>query len=138
MDSFHYQFTVREKNLDSFGHMNNAEYLTFFEEARWEWAETVGSGFYDIHRLGVGFVVLEVHLQFRKEINLRDEISVSCGFEEFRGKIGTIKQIMSNQKGDDCCIAKFKVGFFDLKNRTLVSPTPEQIEGFGLQRFLKP
>jgi thioesterase-3 len=31
--------TVRGYHLDLFGHVNNARYLEFLEEARWDWFE---------------------------------------------------------------------------------------------------
>ena len=33
---FDYKFSVRGYELDSYGHVNNAVYLNYFEQARWE------------------------------------------------------------------------------------------------------
>ncbi len=37
-----YPVTIRETHIDSLGHVNNAVYLTLFEEARWEWITAGG------------------------------------------------------------------------------------------------
>ena len=33
---FTYPLLIKETYLDTFGHVNNATYLTLFEEARWD------------------------------------------------------------------------------------------------------
>ena len=44
MNVFTYPVTIKEVYLDTFGHMNNAMYLTLFEEARWEFITQRGFG----------------------------------------------------------------------------------------------
>ena len=66
----YYTFTVREKHIDSYGHVNNATYLQLFEEARWVMIEANGYGFKRIHELKIGPIILEIHIKFIKEILL--------------------------------------------------------------------
>src|SRR3990167_1207333 len=39
---FRMQVALRWSDLDAFNHVNNARYLTFVEQARIEWLETIG------------------------------------------------------------------------------------------------
>ena len=39
---FHHRLTVRFSDCDLLGHVNNAVYLTYFEECRLEWWRTFG------------------------------------------------------------------------------------------------
>ncbi len=39
-----YEVLILESYLDSFGHVNNAAYLTLFEEARWDFITKNGYG----------------------------------------------------------------------------------------------
>lgn len=71
---FQYPLIIRENHLDSFGHVNNAAYLQIMEEARWEIITAEGFGLKEIQKHGVGPVMLEVNLKFRKELLLRQKI----------------------------------------------------------------
>ena len=46
MDStiFSYPLIIKEMDLDTFGHVNNARYLTLFEDARWDLITKNGYG----------------------------------------------------------------------------------------------
>lgn len=41
-DVFRMPITLRWSDLDAFNHVNNARYLTYIEQARIEWLETIG------------------------------------------------------------------------------------------------
>lgn len=58
---FRYKKTIIESDLDFYGHVNNARYLSLFEEARWDFATNNGFGFEDIKVSDVGFVVLRAN-----------------------------------------------------------------------------
>ena len=42
-----YKILIREHHVDSYGHVNNATYLSLYEEARWEVITPEGFGFVD-------------------------------------------------------------------------------------------
>lgn len=58
-----YEVVIRESHLDTFGHVNNATYLTLFEEARWDIVRSRGFGLDDIKRTGLGPTLLEVNVK---------------------------------------------------------------------------
>lgn len=119
-----YPFIVKETYLDSFGHMNNAVYLTLFEEARWDLITKHGYGLKKIMETGYGPVILEIDLKFLKELRLREEIVIESINHSYDKKISKMTQKMI--RGDDiCCTAELTIGFFNLKERKLVMPTPE-------------
>lgn len=119
-----YSFLVKETYLDSFGHMNNAAYLTLFEEARWDLITKHGYGLKKIMETGFGPVILEIDLKFLKELRLREEIIIETTNHSREKKISKMTQKM--MRGNDvCCTAELTVGFFNLTERKLVAPTPE-------------
>ena len=126
-----YELLIRESHLDTFGHMNNATYLDLFEEARWELITNNGYGLKKIRETGLGPVILEINLEFKKEIRLRERIRIETECLDYTGKVSTIEQRMINEKGEVCCRAKFVFGLFDLKARKLVSPTPDWLKAVG-------
>ena len=54
-----YRTLVKERHLDSFGHVNNAQYLVLFEEARWDRSTSAGYGMHLVQRKGIGSVILQ-------------------------------------------------------------------------------
>lgn len=130
--TFSYPIKIRERHLDTFGHVNNATYLEIFEEARWEIINSRGYGIGMIKKSGLGPVILEINIKFLKEMKLHDQIFVKSEPQEYKGKVGTLKQWMENDKGDVCCEATFAIGLFDLSQRRLATPTKEWLNAIGL------
>ena len=126
-----YTVTILEKHLDTFKHVNNAVYLELFEEARWDWITKNNYGVDKIQQTGLGPVVLEISVSFRKELTLRKDILIESYFEGYKGKIAKVKQHMRDEQGSICCTADFTFGLFDLANRKLVGPTDEWLKALG-------
>jgi acyl-CoA thioester hydrolase len=126
------EIAIKERELDSFGHMNNASYMTLFEQARWDVITNRGYGLDRIHALKIGPIVLEASLKFKREIRNRETVKITTGVLKHAGKITTLRQVMFNSKGEEACIADFVVGLFDLKARKLIDYTPEWTKALGL------
>ena len=127
-----YDVLIREQHLDSYGHVNNATYLALFEEARWEIVTARGYGYEKVHQTMQGPVILEVNLKFLKELKLREKIVISLELVSYEGKISKVKQTMINPRGEIACELLAIVGFFDLKARKLILPTPEWLKALGI------
>lgn len=128
-----YKMLIRETHLDTYGHVNNAIYLTMFEEARWETITLRGYGFEKVHQSGHGPVVLEVNLKFLKELRLREEIMITTELVDYPGKIGHLKQQIVKADGTIACEALFTFGLFDMNARKMIEPTPEWKKAIGLE-----
>lgn len=129
---FEYQVLIRESHLDTFGHVNNAVYLQLFEEARWEIITSRGYGLDQVMKSRIGPTILEVRLQFKREIRNRELITIRSWVENATGKIMTLKQVMMKPDGEEACVAEFVVGLFDLNQRRLIEPTEEWKRAVGL------
>ncbi|MDB6097198.1 MAG: tesC [Francisellaceae bacterium] len=116
---FFYPLTIKETYLDSFGHMNNAVYLTLFEEARWEIMNSKSYGLSYIKETGLGPIILSFTVNFLKEIKARDEIIIEIQLISHTDKIAILKQLMKRED-EICCQAEFTCGLFDLKQRKLI------------------
>lgn len=128
-----YKLLIREFHLDTYGHVNNATYLTMYEEARWEVVTSRGYGFEKVHQSGQGPVILEVNLKFMKELRLREEITITTELVDYPGKIGRLKQQMIKADGTVASEAVFVFGLFDLKARKMIEPTSEWKLAVGLE-----
>ena len=127
-----YEVIIRESHLDSFGHVNNAAYLTLFEEARWDFITRNGYGLKKVQELQQGPVVLELGIKFRKEITLREKIKITLELLDYKGKISHFKQEMIKEDGAVATELTLTFGLFDLKTRRLIEPTPEWKKAIGL------
>lgn len=130
-ETFKYKVTIREVHIDSYGHVNNATYMSLYEEARWELITSHGYGFYKIHELKKGPVVLEVSLKFLREIRLRENITITCEIVDYKGKVGRMLQKMIKEDGTIASEAIFTFGLFDIEKRKLIDPTPEWRKAIG-------
>ena len=130
-EKFIYSFEVEKKHLDSFGHVNNAMYLTLFEDARWELITKNAYGLAKIHETKIGPTLLEIHIRFMKELLLGQIITIESQVTELKSKIGVMTQKMIRD-GEVCCQAEFTIGLFDLNQRKLVTLTSEWLKAIGV------
>ena len=126
-----YALTILEQHLDTFGHVNNAAYLTIFEQARWELITQRGYGLEKIRETGLGPVILELTLRFKRELTLRQNVVIKTEVPSYEGKVGVMKQVIEDEKGQVCADLELKFGLFDTTARKLVKPTPDWLRAMG-------
>ncbi len=75
MTVFRHRIKVRGSELDSFGHVNNAVYLSYLEDARWDFLEKTGllGQFSEKSQM---LAVVEVRIRFIRECRLHDRLEV--------------------------------------------------------------
>jgi acyl-CoA thioester hydrolase len=87
---------VRGYELDSYGHVNNAVYLQYLEQARWVFMKD-RELLKCINDEKLFLVVIETNIRYMKEANLFDELIVETTMKEekpylvFRQKIINVK-----------------------------------------------
>jgi YbgC/YbaW family acyl-CoA thioester hydrolase len=92
---FEYRLQVRGYELDSYSHVNNAVYLNYYEQARWEIMRETGL----LEKLladKIFLVVTEVNIRYSKEACLFDNILITTKIE-FAGPYVIFKQRMVNE-----------------------------------------
>lgn len=65
---------IRFSDIDAFGHVNNAKYLTYFEEARVEYFDEIVGWKYDLSKKGI--ILAKAEIDFIKPVHFRDEVFV--------------------------------------------------------------
>ena len=69
---------IRWRDMDAYGHVNNAVYLNYLEEARDAWVQSVLGGVSDTW----DFVLAHVEVDFRSEVTQEDgAVLVRCGLD---------------------------------------------------------
>lgn len=120
-----YPVTIRETHLDFFGHVNNAMYLVLYEEARWDWITRNGYGAEVIKASGFGPVILDLKVEFKRELTLREDVVIGSRLIEYSGKVGSLQQVFLSSDNLVSNTATFTFALFDLKERRIVLPSPE-------------
>lgn len=87
------EITVRGYHLDLYAHVNNARYLEFLEEARWQTYdkkfETAG-----LAAMGLALVIVNININYRKPAMLGDILNIVNTIQRIGTKSVTIRQHM--------------------------------------------
>ncbi len=111
------EVVVRTTHLDVMGHVNNAKYVEFLEWGRCDEIEKHGIDLLAMIKEGLGFAVVNLDINFRREAFLGDQLLIETVFKEVRNhKIGILEQsITRKQSGELLCDARVTFLIFDLK-----------------------
>jgi acyl-CoA thioester hydrolase len=86
------RFGIRWRDMDAYGHVNNAVYLNYLEECRDAWAQSVLGGVADTW----DFVLAHVGIDYRSQLTQEDgEVVVRCRLDSFgRSSVRTREEIL--------------------------------------------
>jgi acyl-CoA thioester hydrolase len=86
------RIAIRWRDMDAYGHVNNAVYLNYLEECRDAWAQSVLGGVADTW----DFVLVHVGIDYRSQLTQDDgEILVRCRLDRFgRSSVRTREEIV--------------------------------------------
>nr|WP_281269938.1 thioesterase family protein [Crenobacter cavernae] len=82
---------VRGYHLDLYGHVNNARYLEFLEEARWTFFEEHGDLPWFLSS-GLALVVVNINIDYRRPALMNEELAVSSGVKSIGRRSAVIHQ----------------------------------------------
>ncbi|MGP3590200.1 YbgC/FadM family acyl-CoA thioesterase [Vagococcus sp. WN89Y] len=88
------QIKVRGFHLDVYQHVNNARYLEFLEEARWDGLEH-NESFKWMTANHIAFVVVNININYRRPAVLGDLLSVTSHVQQINGKSGVLSQVVT-------------------------------------------
>lgn len=131
----HTTIKVRGYHLDVYQHVNNARYLEFLEEARWQWLEEV-SAFNWLREQQLAFVVVNININYRRPAVLGDVLAIDSEIKQLNGKSGIIAQRVMLD-GSDTLVADAALTFvcIDLRSQKAVALEGElraRLEAFSL------
>ncbi|MCG7387923.1 MAG: YbgC/FadM family acyl-CoA thioesterase [Pantoea sp.] len=107
---------VRGYHLDVYQHVNNARYLEFLEEARWQWLEEAGA-FNWLQEQQLAFVVVNININYRRPAVLGDVLAIHSEITQLNGKSGIITQRVMLE-GSETLVADAALTFVCIDLRT--------------------
>ncbi len=106
---FETRVRARSYELDSFGHVNHAVYLNYFEFARFQALAAGGFPLDELGRRGEGVHVVRVEVDYRKEATLDQELSIRTRAASARSSSMVIEQVAADPDDPDSVFAEARV-----------------------------
>lgn len=122
---------VRGYHLDLYGHVNNARYLEFLEEARWAMLE-VSPGMAALHERGLLFVVVNINIDYRRPATNGDELEINSRI----GKVGNRSMVFEQEVrlvGSGDAVADARVTFVLVDSTGRAVPIDDEIRAAAAQ-----
>jgi YbgC/YbaW family acyl-CoA thioester hydrolase len=94
------EITVRSSELDSFGHVNHAVFLHYFEHARFEALEAAGFSWSLLEERGWGIYVVRIEVDYLAEARRGDRLTVRTHADSFRRTSMVLAQTMERAGPD--------------------------------------
>ncbi len=92
---FFHPMEVRYGDLDPQGHLNNAKYLTYFEQARIRYFEELGLFSKDQSFMDIGVIVADIHIKYLAPVRLGASVRVGVRTESIGNKSITLRQTLA-------------------------------------------
>ena len=97
---FFHPTEVRYGDLDPQGHVNNAKYLTYFEQARIYYLMQLGLFTKDQSFMEVGVIVADIHITYHATTHYGDKIKIGVRTSKIGNKSMTMEQcVMDDDAG---------------------------------------
>jgi len=110
---------VRTYECDSYGHVNNANYLNYLEYARYELLKDVGFDYEKAINAGYGIFISHIEIDYKKPALTDDQLVIKTWPVKKGAVSGTLAQEI--RRGDDLLAeAKVTWAFVDFKTGTPV------------------
>jgi acyl-CoA thioester hydrolase len=137
------RFRVRHYELDSFGHVNNAVYVNYMQEAAIEASADAGFGPAWYKERGTNWVIRRLSIRYLLPAHYNDELEVKTWISEVRRATCT-REYLITRMSDHARIARARVQWVYLDSRTgrlsrlpteiaeRFAPTDEALEELGI------
>ena len=123
---FYHPIEVRYGDLDPQGHVNNAKFLTYFEQARLAYWVQLGLFTKDQSFMELGIILADVHISYRAPVFYGQNIKVGVHVARLGSKSMTWKQnIVDADTGKELANGEVIVVAYDYKEEKTI-PIPEE------------
>ena len=107
----HYKRKIFGYECDIYGHLNNANYLHLYEEARADALEQMNLPIRKIREMGISIYVTHIEIDFKKGIGLEETVTIESNVSQMSRLKAIWKQEIYNSKNELCNTA-FVTGVF--------------------------
>lgn len=123
---FYHPVEVRYGDLDPQGHVNNAKYLTYFEQARIAYWIEMGFFTRDQSFMEIGVILADVHITYFEPVYFGQNIKVGVHVAKLGNKSMTWEQnILDADSGKELAKGEVVVVAYDYKQGKTI-PIPQE------------
>jgi acyl-CoA thioester hydrolase len=97
---FFHPVEVRYGDLDPQGHLNNAKFLTYFEQARVRYWTELGLFSVDQSFSEIGVIIADIHIQYRAPVHWGTPVIVGVHTAGIGDKSLTLEQCVADETGE--------------------------------------
>lgn len=115
---------VRNHHIDSYGHLNNAQYFTFLEDARTDFFEELGLSLKVLAERHIQVFLTAVSLQYKRPAQLSDVLDIYGWFIDINTRSATWQHDIYNQSTGKLVATGTATGMF-LVNGKLAAIPPD-------------
>jgi thioesterase-3 len=120
------EIEVRSTELDALGHVNQARWVEYLEWGRFDWTRASGMTDQFLGADGVGSVMANLNVNFRREARLGDRLTVRTWLAAVGRSSFRFAQEIRGASGDVLCDSVATAVAFDLRARASV-PIPDDL-----------
>ncbi len=122
---FFHPMEVRYADIDAQGHLNNAKYLTYFEQARIHYFEELGLFSRGQSFMDIGTIVADIHIKFLAPVYLGAPVRVGVRTAAIGNKSLTLQEtIVDGESGQLYADGTVVLVSFDYRTHQTI-PVPE-------------
>lgn len=112
-----YQHKVQYYETDKMGITHHSNYIRWMEEARTAFLEEIGWPYDKLEEQGVISPVVSVNCQYKQSSTFPDLITISVAVIACKGAKLVLSYRMTNQLGQEVCLAQSEHGFVSRDGR---------------------
>lgn len=123
---FFHPTEVRYGDLDPQGHVNNAKYLTYFEQARVYYLIQLGLFGKDQSFMDIGLIIADIHITYNAPTHYGDEIKTGVRMAKIGNKSIIVEQAVVDAKtGAEMAKGEVVMVTFDYRAKKTI-PVPDE------------
>ena len=123
---FFHPTEVRYGDLDPQGHVNNAKYLTYFEQARVYYLIHLGLFGKDQSFMDIGLIIADIHITYNAPTHYGDEIKTGVRTAKIGNKSMIVEQVVVDAKtGVEMAKGEVVMVTFDYRAKKTI-PVPDK------------
>lgn len=113
---------VRNHHIDSYGHVNNAQYFTYLEDARTDFFEELGFSLEVLHQRKIQVYLTDVTMRYKHPAKLNDVLEVYGWFIEITNRKATWGHEIYETHSKKLILTGTATGMFLENGRLVVIP----------------
>jgi acyl-CoA thioester hydrolase len=123
---FYHPMEVRYGDLDPQGHLNNAKFLTYFEQARLHYFEELGLFQRGQSFMDIGVIVADIHIKYRAPVFVNAAVHVGVRTQRIGNKSISLRQTIEDaQTGQIYADGTVVLVTYDYRTHTTTPVTAE-------------